>query len=90
MATDQEAGAEQEAAASTAPETQEIASYPLAEPGPYAVGKSVYEFVDESRDGRRIAFGIWYPAQLAPGAAAAETVNDAPPDMSGAPYPLLL
>ena len=46
VATDQEAGAEQEAAASTAPKTPEIGSYPLAEPGPYAVGKSVYEFVD--------------------------------------------
>jgi predicted dienelactone hydrolase len=45
---------------------------------------------DPSRPDRPISITVWYPANLAEGEANPRGVIDAPPDSSGAPYPLLL
>jgi predicted dienelactone hydrolase len=66
------------------------ASFPLSEPGPYFAGNMVYSIVDESRDGREIRLTIWYPALQHLDAQGHVILHDAPPDLSGAPYPLIL
>ena len=65
-------------------------AFPLSEPGPYFAGNRVYSIVDESRDGREIRLTIWYPALQQVDAQGRVIPRDAPPDMSGAPYPLIL
>jgi len=74
--------------ASTVAET--AAHFPLSERGPYETGNRAYTFVDESRDGREIQLTIWYPALQQVDAQGRVIPRDAPPDMSGAPYPLIL
>ena len=71
----------------TATTTQ--ASFPLSEPGPYFAGNMVYAVVDESRDGRQIWLTIWYPALEHADAQGNPISRDAPPDLNGAPYPLI-
>jgi predicted dienelactone hydrolase len=66
------------------------ASFPLSQPGPYFAGNVVYSIVDESRDGREIRLTIWYPALKHLDAQGNVISRDAPPDLSGAPYPLIL
>ena len=57
------------------PETE----LPLAEPGPYEIGKIfAIETYDESREGRKVIYSIYYPA-----------INDEP-DSRGAPFPLII
>ena len=51
----------QPASMTVPPTTQQVASFPLAERGPYWTGNRVYTFVDESRDGRKIEIQIYYP-----------------------------
>jgi hypothetical protein len=70
--------------------TQESVSLPLAEPGPYFAGSRAYTFVDDSRDGRMIMTKIYYPALKEVDDTGAAITLDAVPDMSGAPYPLIL
>jgi predicted dienelactone hydrolase len=65
-------------------------AFPLSEPGPYFAGNRVYSIVDESRDGREIRLSIRYPALQQVDAQGRVIPRDAPPDMSGAPYPLIL
>jgi predicted dienelactone hydrolase len=65
-------------------------AFPLSEPGPYFAGNRVYSIVDESRDGREIRLSIRYPALQQVDAQGRLIPRDAPPDMSGAPYPLIL
>ena len=65
-------------------------AFPLSEPGPYFAGNRVYSIVDESRDGREIRLSIRYPALQQVDAQGHVIPRDAPPDMSGAPYPLIL
>ena len=66
--------------------------------GEHGVGVVTETFVDGSRDtprsgevpevpGRTLVTTTWYPADVAPGGAP---VADAPPDASGAPYPVIL
>ena len=66
--------------------------YPLAEPGPYYVGKRTFSFEDASRDNRRISIALSYPAVLPEGSTGDKLMAGAnrAPDMSGAPYPLIL
>ncbi len=71
-------------------DTQGLASFPLSKPGPYFAGNREYTFVDESRNGREIEVLIWYPALEQKDANGRTTRRDAPPDMSGAPYPPIL
>jgi len=65
-------------------------SFPLSEPGPYFAGNRVYSIADETRDGREIRLTIWYPALQQVDAQGRVIPRDAPLDMSGAPYPLIL
>jgi predicted dienelactone hydrolase len=69
--------------------TQTALDYPLSQPGPYFTGKRSYSFVDESRGGRKVPVTVWYPA-VKPEGYKGTTAKDAEPDMSAAPYPLLI
>jgi predicted dienelactone hydrolase len=73
---------------------QETTLPPLTDPGPFGVGIQIMTFVDESRGDWELKTFIWYPIDKAtkgtpiiPGSLA---LRDAPPDRSGAPYPLIL
>ena len=70
--------------------TQTPAPFPLSEPGPYHAGNRAYTLVDESRNGREIGLTIEYPALKQTDANGHLIWRDAAPDMSGAPYPLIL
>lgn len=71
------------------PPTQEPTPFLLADPGPQSVGTRIYKFQDASRAGRNVAITVWYPALL-PEDQAGRVVYNAPPDLSGAPYPMIL
>ncbi len=64
--------------------------FPLAEGGPYHVGKRVIKFVDDSRGGRSVPVTLWYPAVSPADSTSTGAVRDAEPDRSGEPYPLIL
>jgi predicted dienelactone hydrolase len=69
--------------------------YPLSDPGQYDFGtkggfSEEYSFRDTSRDNRKVGIMVWYPAELPKDAAPSEYNIDAPPDFSGAPYPVIL
>ena len=70
--------------------TQEPVSFSLSEPGPYFAGKRAYIFGDESRNNRRIQLTIWYPALKKKDDEGRLIAFNAEPDLSGAPYPLIL
>ena len=72
------------------PNTQESTSFPLSERGPYWTGNRVYSFVDDSRNERKIDIQIYYPALKEVNEQGGTITRDATPDMSGAPYPLIL
>lgn len=64
--------------------------FPLSEPGSYDFGTRLYgEFIDPTRD-RKINITVWYPAILPENAPPSDYNFDAQPDLSGAPYPLIL
>ena len=69
---------------------EQPASFPLSEPGPYDIGKRNFPIVDESRNGREIRVEVWYPAIRQTDANGQVITNDALPDISEAPYPLIL
>ena len=69
---------------------QEQISFPLSESGVYFPGSCEYIFIDEGRNGREIKVLIWYPAIKQKDAGGRTIVRDAAPDLSGAPYPLIL
>lgn len=77
-------------ASAAAQVTQEAALFPLAEPGPYAVGYRAYAFNDASRGDRRVSITVWYPAAPSASSGSTAPIEDAEPDFSEAPYPLLL
>lgn len=64
--------------------------------GPYSVGVTTVEFVDER--GKALTVEVWYPGDVAPGSEPSayeptlltlEAVRNVEPDLRGAPYPLL-
>lgn len=68
----------------------EETALPLSDPGPYPVGiKRNNVYLDDSRGGREVTLTLWYPAESTAGAPG-EVVPDAPPDLNGAPYPVIL
>ena len=74
-------------------QSQSVELPPLTEPGPYGVRIQKMTFVDESRDNWELEAFIWYPAdktQGEPSMSGSLVLRDAPPDRSGAPYPLIL
>jgi len=78
-------------ATATAPRAMpEPASFPLSEPGMYHVGMRSFVSEDTSRDHRSIAITVWYPALVPQESTGRGATRDAPLDLSGAPYPLLL
>jgi predicted dienelactone hydrolase len=70
--------------------TPEPAILPLSEPGPYRVGVREFSAQDTSRDGREVGIRVWYPALWPEGETNKRTIPKADPDLSGAPYPLIL
>lgn len=72
------------------PPSSTEAGFPLAEPGPYLAGNTRIELVDETRGSRKIAVTIWYPALKNPDDFGRQISRNAPPDMTAAPYPLIL
>jgi predicted dienelactone hydrolase len=69
---------------------QDAAAFPLGELGPYHAGNQRVAYVDESRDGREVEVLIWYPALRETDGEGKLVVRGAEPDLSGAPYPLIL
>ena len=61
----------------------------LAELGPQSIGKRIYKLQDPSRASREVAISVWYPALLTEDQTW-KVIGDAPPDLSGAPYPVIL
>ena len=70
--------------------TQEPNLFPLPERGPYNTGTHRIELEDPSRADRKLSVDVWYPAVVPEGSEASARLTDADPDLSGAPYPLLL
>jgi predicted dienelactone hydrolase len=70
--------------------TQVSVSFPLSEPGPYFVGEQKHIIVDESRTDRWIQLIIYYPALEQTDRDARTITTNAEPDLSSAPYPLIL
>ncbi len=65
--------------------------FPLSKPGTYDFGtRQNYEFTDTNRDDRKVRITVWYPAVLPENAPPSDYNFDAEPDLSGAPYPLIL
>jgi len=62
---------------------------PLSELGPYFTGRRTFTAVDAARGGREVKIDVWYPA-LRPEGFSGTVAEDAPPDPSGAPYPLII
>lgn len=60
---------------------------PLSVPGAYPVGRTRLTFTDPARDDRRVEVLITYPAREG---ERGISVEDAPPDASSAPYPLVI
>ena len=66
--------------------------YPLSDYGPYVVSSQRVAFEDTSRGNREVSLTVWYPA-VPPAGKEGDRVVIRPnlaPDLSGAPYPLLL
>lgn len=63
---------------------------PLSERGPYPVGRRMFTFEDASRENREIGITVWYPAVRPADSTGSGPIPDADPDISGAPYPLIL
>jgi predicted dienelactone hydrolase len=65
--------------------------FPLSKPGPYDFGTHQnYEFTDAARGDRKVRLTVWYPAVLPDDAPPSDYNFNAEPDLSGAPYPLIL
>jgi predicted dienelactone hydrolase len=66
-------------------------SFPLSQPGPYDFGtRQGYKFIDTSRGDRPVTLTVWYPAQLPKDSPPSDYNFDAPADLGGAPYPVIL
>ncbi|MCJ7623634.1 MAG: hypothetical protein MUO76_09040, partial [Anaerolineaceae bacterium] len=79
-----------QASATVPPAAQEPAFFPLSEPGPFHVGTRTFSARDTSRETRLINITVWYPALQPQESTVSGPTKDAVPDLSGAPYPLIL
>lgn len=70
--------------------TLENMTYPLSEPGSYAVGRRSFTFKDSTRNNRLEKISFWYPAKRPAGSTNEKFIQDAEPDFREAPYPLIL
>jgi predicted dienelactone hydrolase len=64
--------------------------FPLSDPGPYQFGTHQYKFLDTNRMNKEIGLYVWYPAMLPKDAEPSRYNFDAEPDLSAAPYPVIL
>lgn len=71
--------------------TREPVTLPLSETGHYHVGllRNI-AFEDSSRNNRKVAITIWYPAIPLQGSTSNDPIPDAKPEPSGGPYPVIL
>ncbi len=77
----------------TSTAAQETTTPPLTDPGPYGASVQAMTFVDESRGDWQLQTFIWYPVDKTKGTPFMGSKllrKDAPPDRSGAPYPLIV
>jgi len=72
------------------PTPTDPALFTLSERGPYWTGRKEISLVDDSRNGRELSLTIWYPALKETDAEGKYISLDALPDMSNAPYPLVI
>ena len=70
--------------------TMDPDAYPLAVQGSYWPGNRSYTLVDPSRSDREIQITIYYPALKEFNSDNNPITQDAAPDLSGAPYPIIL
>jgi predicted dienelactone hydrolase len=63
---------------------------PLSAPGPYLVGLRRITVTDPTRSNREVTITVWYPAVRPTDSPDSEYFRDADPDLSEAPYPLIL
>ena len=66
------------------------AALPLSLPGPYAVGWRNFFFKDAARNNKVVAIALYYPVPATEGAADGKAIQNAAPDVTGAPYPVVL
>jgi predicted dienelactone hydrolase len=65
--------------------------FPLAESGEYQFGTRMnLSYSDPERNDRVVNVYLWYPAALPKGVESTRYNVDIPPDLSGAPYPVIL
>ncbi|MBM3120941.1 MAG: hypothetical protein FJZ97_01985 [Chloroflexi bacterium] len=69
--------------------TPTIVPLPFSAKGPYFAGRQTYSARDAERGGREVKIDVWYPA-IRPEGYTGTVAEDAPPDASGAPYPLII
>jgi len=69
--------------------TLERASFPLSEPGPQVPGRRTFSFQDPARGDRLVEIMVWYPS-VPVDDQSGRIVEDAPPDLTYAPYPIIL
>jgi predicted dienelactone hydrolase len=70
-------------------EPQGPITMPLSERGPQQTGRRSYTFQDPNLEGREVSITVLYPAVLTEDQAG-RIITDAPPDPTGAPYPVVL
>jgi hypothetical protein len=80
------------AATTVPPDAAAPVPFPLSGPGAYYTGKRTFTFEDASRGGREIGVTVYYPAQRPEGSTGPKLLagTNRDPDLSGAPYPLIL
>ena len=73
-------------------QAQEATLPPLTDPGPYGVRLIRMTFVDDIREDWELETFVFYPADKAQGTSIPNSLllKDAPPDLSDAPYPLII
>jgi predicted dienelactone hydrolase len=70
--------------------SQKPVPFPLSEPGLYHAGARTFTLEDASRKGREVGITMWYPAVWPADSSDSSPTRDANPDLSSAPYPLIL
>lgn len=71
------------------PPTATSVPFHLALPGPFMVGKHTYMVKDDSRGEYPVTITVWYPT-TPPAGTTRRVFVDSTPDLSQAPYPLIL
>lgn len=72
------------------PPTPTLVPFHLGYPGPFKVGKMSFSVNDDSRGKYPVFITIWYPAIPPAGSTPRRVWADADPDLSQAPYPLIV